>query len=66
MHLTLSHLSSPWHSFSSLKPYPILESDVSITAVVRSGQICVSFFEALSFIRAGSRCHGPWGNFPDT
>lgn len=54
MLLILSHLSSPWHSFSSLKP--ILELDVDISAVGRPLH-WLSVFEAVSFIRAGSRYH---------
>lgn len=57
-------------------PTQLLKSQALPHLVVRREHLCcsmfwsdlyqVSFFEALSFIRAGSRCHGPWGNFPDT
>lgn len=68
------------HDFNfepSLQPLTqLLKSQALPHLVVRREHLCcnmfwsdlhqVSFFEALSFIRAGSRCHGPWGNFPDT
>lgn len=53
MLLTLSHLSSPWCSFSSLEPYPILESDVNVSALGCPHQICTGSVSSRLYLSLG-------------